>query len=119
MAKSERPKTSIPCLKDRPTSDPVSDGEPSLLRSGSDELMRTTPTNAIQAPGRTPDLSDDRSRCPRSTRLASSRCTKNTHPNARTTPQSRRPTEPFEGITSRACHRPTVPDYRTDGRRTR
>jgi hypothetical protein len=58
------------------------DGEPPLLQSRPDELMRTTPTNAAQAPGRTPYLPDDRSRCPRSTRLASSRCTKNNHPSA-------------------------------------
>ena len=55
MAKSERPKTSIPCLKDRPIPDHDSNGEPPLPQSGMDELMRPTQPNAAADEGRTPD----------------------------------------------------------------
>ena len=49
------------------------DGEPPLRRSGMDELVRPTLPNAAADKGLAPTCFDDRSRCPRSTRLASSR----------------------------------------------
>jgi hypothetical protein len=94
-------------------------GEPPLRPSGPDELLRPTPSNAEPRTGRAHAALDDRSRCPRSTRLASSRCTKNTRPNTRPTPQARQPTGTTGRITSRACHRPTLAKRRTAGGRTR
>ena len=113
MAKSERPKTSIPCLKDRPIPDRDENGEPFLPQSGMDELMRTTHTNADQTQSEPQTVSTI-------DRVARVRPDLPLHDVQRTIThspfelhQKARTRTPNRGITSRACHRTTLTKRRT------
>jgi len=118
-AKPERPKTSIPCLE--------------IVQSRTRTAMANHSchnpawTNSCEQHTRTPSRHRGEPRAsPTIDRVARVRPDLPLHDvqrtltnRRRTRPQARHSTVADEGITSRACHRPTVPDYRTDGRRTR